>query len=60
MKLVLVKIFLPIMLAWFFAGCAGEPLSRSNTHADGHIVQGGAVAAEGMIYLPLALPNDKK
>jgi len=60
MKLFLVKIILPVMLAGFFAGCAGEPLSQSNTHADGHIVQGGATAAEGMIYIPLALPNDKK
>lgn len=60
MKLFLVKIIFPILLAFYFAGCAGEPLSRSNTHADDHIVQGGTVAAEGMIYLPLALPNDKK
>jgi poly(3-hydroxybutyrate) depolymerase len=61
MKLVfLAKVILAIMLALFFVGCAGETFSQSNTHADGHIVQGGAVAAEGMIYFPLALPNDKK
>jgi hypothetical protein len=60
MKLVLVKIILAAMLAWFSAGCVETPLPQPNTHADGHIVQGGAVAAEGMIYFPLGLPNDKK
>ncbi len=60
MKLFLAKIILTIVLVWLFAGCAGESLSQSNTHADGHIVQGGAFAAEGMVYFPLALPNEKK
>lgn len=60
MKLVLVKIILAVMLAWFLAGCVETSLPQSNTHADGNIVQGGAVAAEGMIYFPLGLPNDKK
>ena len=60
MKLFLAKVILPILLACFFAGCAGEPLSQSNTRAGGHIVQGGGTAAEGMIYIPLALPGDKK
>ncbi len=60
MKLVLIKFILPIVLVVFIAGCAGEPLLQANTHADSHIVQGGAVAAEGMIYIPLGIPNDKK
>ena len=60
MKLFLVKIILTIVLGLFLAGCAGVPLSQSNTHEDGHVVQGGAVAAEGMIYFPLGLPSDKK
>ncbi len=60
MKLLLVKFILPILLVVFLAGCAAEPLSQANTHADSHIVQGGSVSTEGMIYLPLALPHDKK
>jgi hypothetical protein len=61
MKLLfLAKVILAFMLTCFLAGCVETPLPQSNTHADGHIVQGGALAAEGMIYFPLGLPNDKK
>ncbi|MCK9375131.1 MAG: hypothetical protein M0P73_03160 [Syntrophobacterales bacterium] len=56
----LVKFALTILLAWFLAGCAGAPVSPPVHHADDHLVQGGSLTGEGMIYFPLGAPNEKK
>ncbi|MFA5112515.1 MAG: hypothetical protein WC443_13980 [Desulfobaccales bacterium] len=55
-----VKFALTVALAWFLAGCAGAPVSPPVHQADDHIVQGGSLAGEGMIYFPLGRPSDKK
>lgn len=60
MNTILVKFILAVGLAWLLGGCAGGPLSQPVNQADSHIVQGGSLAGEGMIYFPLGLPNDKK
>jgi hypothetical protein len=54
------KFMLVVGLAWAVAGCAGAPLSQPVNQADGHIVQGGSLAGEGMIYFPVGFPNNKK
>jgi len=56
----LMKIAFVVILAGWFAGCAGGAVSPPVGHSEGHIVQGGSLATEGMIYFPLGLPNDKK
>ncbi|MGP8050826.1 MAG: hypothetical protein ACLPYB_09460 [Desulfobaccales bacterium] len=60
MKLLLAKFIFAGVLALFFSGCAGVPLSQPVNQADCRVVQGGSFAGEGMINFPLGLPNDKK
>ncbi len=56
----LVKFAPTILLAGWLAGCAGAPVSPPVHQADDHLVQGGSLAGEGMIYFPLSAPKEKK
>lgn len=58
--MVLAKFIFAVLLTLVFAGCAEVPDSQPVNQGDGHIIKGGSLAGEGMIYFPLALPNNKK
>jgi hypothetical protein len=59
-KAILVKFTLAVVLAGFFAACAGAPSTPPANQADDNIVQAGSFAGEGKIYLPLRFPNDNR
>jgi hypothetical protein len=60
MNSIVVKFMLAIMVAGSLAACASAPPPPPAHQADGHIVQGGSFAGEGMMYFPLPFADDKK
>ena len=53
------KFHLVLMLTLIVSACAGMPGIPAGSQPDDHIVKGGALAAEGKVYIPLPLPGSK-